>query len=220
MKKKNDLARRFQVGFFLIFTLVIPMIFSATFQYWVFLIAIVSAALEWLYSGARFIGLLFWFLPMFYIFSDLFESFPGRITILETVWIVLVYSDSLQLLLGRKFGKIKPFPSISPNKSLEGYLLGTLLALIITVYLHQWTFEPALVVLFAGILGDLYFSFFKRVSGIKDYSTVLGPHGGVCDRLDSVIFALIGLFLWGTYYTSHENRQAFLHGKKFIQEDF
>lgn len=114
-------------------------------------------------------------------------------------WTLLVLlgvwaSDSGAYFAGRAFGRTKLWPSISPNKTVEGALGGVLLAVAVTMAMAAW--KPELIgfgeaavigvcVAVVGQLGDLMQSAYKRVRGIKDSGRLLPGHGGVLDRTDS-----------------------------------
>ena len=126
-------------------------------------------------------------------FSEAFnEAQHTMIDVLAIIW----SSDSFAYLTGRLLGRTKLFPSVSPKKTVEGFIggfLGALLtAFLFSLYSHkniwEW-FLIAAVLVIAGTLGDLVESKFKRVAGKKDSGTILPGHGGLLDRLDSLIFA-------------------------------
>ena len=108
-------------------------------------------------------------------------------------------------LLGHKIFKRGLAPTISPNKSIEGALFGSVLAAILATLLGIWltSFSWWICLLAAyglavsGIAGDLLESAFKRQHGVKDTGTMLAGHGGVLDRIDSL---LIGLPLFTLFY--------------------
>ncbi len=109
------------------------------------------------------------------------------------VWAVDVFS----YYTGKKFGKTPLSPRLSPKKTWEGlmggFLAGTILLAVF--YGPKGLLWSPLMVAFA-LLGDLFKSYIKRSVGIKDFSNVLGEHGGFTDRFDSLIFtAPIYLFL-------------------------
>ena len=99
-------------------------------------------------------------------------------------------SDCIQYFAGKLFGRTKIVPRISPNKSLEGYLAGIVLCNVIYFgYLADYSVlsptQGAVYVsgmLLAGILGDLFISWWKRNHSLKDTSTLLLAHGGFLDR--------------------------------------
>ena len=111
-------------------------------------------------------------------------------------------ADNNAYLFGRKFGKHKLCPAISPNKTVEGYIAGLIGGPIggILVYFLQrawglnvhwgWLVGLGLVGAVIGQFGDLFASTFKRWTGIKDFGSIFPKHGGVMDRLDSaMVFA-------------------------------
>lgn len=109
--------------------------------------------------------------------------------------------DMFAYFLGRAFGRHKLCPSISPHKTVEGSifgtLLGTALGMLAWVILKDYAPIPWYVYLItsffctiAGQLGDLVASMMKRQAGIKDFSDLLPGHGGIIDRIDSFCFAM------------------------------
>lgn len=103
-------------------------------------------------------------------------------------------SDIGAYFFGKAFGKNKLWPSISPNKTIEGSLGGVLLSLLVAVlfaliYPDVISISRAicigLIAAVAGQLGDLIQSAYKRIRGIKDTGSILPGHGGVLDRCDS-----------------------------------
>ncbi len=113
------------------------------------------------------------------------------------IFILIWVNDSFAYLVGKSIGRTKLFPSVSPKKTIEGtlggfifalaaaYLMATFEALISPV---QWMILATVIVV-AGSLGDLIESKFKRAAGVKDSGAILPGHGGMLDRLDSLVFA-------------------------------
>ena len=118
-------------------------------------------------------------------------------------------ADSGAYFVGRKFGRRKLAPSVSPGKSVEGVLGGIGFALVVMlVFLQVQGIATekyfgylllTIVVTSVSVLGDLFESLFKRESGMKDSGQILPGHGGVLDRIDSLTaaapFFLLGLNL-------------------------
>jgi phosphatidate cytidylyltransferase len=97
------------------------------------------------------------------------------------------------------------FERISPKKTIEGFLGGLVFALICSVFIAKyyivqpfyiWAIIALLVGVF-GTIGDLIESKFKRVAGVKDSGKIMPGHGGILDRLDSIIF--VGPFVFLLY---------------------
>jgi phosphatidate cytidylyltransferase len=124
---------------------------------------------------------------------------------LGVVWI----GDSAAFYVGRRWGRHKMAPVVSPNKSWEG-AAASLAAAVATAALWSWIVRggvaPAVVALgalanLAGQIGDLVESLFKRGSGIKDSGHLLPGHGGMLDRIDGLLFAAPVLWIaWVAFF--------------------
>jgi phosphatidate cytidylyltransferase len=106
-------------------------------------------------------------------------------------------SDTCAYFAGRSLGRHKLAPALSPNKTVEGALGGLLGALLVGAEFGHWIHLPVtqgvMVGLLAGIfgpLGDLFESALKRELGIKDFGSLMPGHGGVLDRIDSLLFVV------------------------------
>ncbi len=115
--------------------------------------------------------------------------------------------DSAAFFTGRFFGKHLLAPTTSPNKTWEGVVGGTLLT-IAAVYVFTRPIAPAVawyhvlvlgvLVSFAAMLGDLAESFIKRQADVKDSGTFFRGHGGVLDRIDSLLFVCVVVYFYTT----------------------
>lgn len=125
------------------------------------------------------------------------------------VWLALLSTwgcDSFAYLIGKPFGKHKFWPRLSPNKTWEGIaggVLGALLGAYLVTLFSAIPLAHALIVgvlvSIAGPLGDVSISMMKRYAGVKDSSNLIPGHGGVLDRLDSVLFVVIVVFYYATW---------------------
>lgn len=121
--------------------------------------------------------------------------------------LVVEISDVCQYIWGKCYGKRKVLPSISPNKTWEGFLGGTLTASLVGMACW-WTtpFSPfqaflmSAIVTLIGFGGDLTMSTIKRDLGVKDYSAAIPGHGGILDRIDSLCFAAPVFFHLTRYF--------------------
>jgi phosphatidate cytidylyltransferase len=124
----------------------------------------------------------------------------GMIAILGT-WTY----DTSAYFIGRKWGRYKFVPRISPNKTWEGAIGGFLCSLII-VCLTSFVFKvPMVHSLVLGMLvplavtaGDLTESMLKRSAGVKDAGTLIPGHGGLLDRIDGLMFAIVTVYYYAT----------------------
>ncbi|BDR60632.1 phosphatidate cytidylyltransferase [Lactobacillus xylocopicola] len=115
------------------------------------------------------------------------------------VFVVVWLTDTGAYMIGRKIGKHKLWPVISPNKTWEGSIGGTICAVIcaaIYVYFINVGYPLvemvviAVVLSIVGQMGDLVESAYKRFYGVKDSGKILPGHGGILDRFDSMLFVL------------------------------
>jgi phosphatidate cytidylyltransferase len=116
--------------------------------------------------------------------------------------------DTGAYLGGRLFGSRPLAPAISPNKTVEGLLIGMATAVIAVWFAGRYqdwlpgahALVLGLGVALAGPVGDLFESFVKREAGAKDAGRLFGAHGGALDRLDAVLFtAVVGYYVWLAY---------------------
>lgn len=143
---------------------------------------------------------------------DVHVTYAGVYSKAESVYLVLFalfcafLTDSFAYFVGRKFGKHKMAPVISPKKSIEGAVGGLVLSVAFNIAVfagvREWVFggESAISFVFnivmsillsaISMLGDLSASLLKRNFGVKDYGKIMPGHGGIMDRFDSCIFVI------------------------------
>ncbi|MCC9074243.1 phosphatidate cytidylyltransferase [Flavobacterium sp. F-65] len=150
-------------------------------------------------------------LPFIFITKISFGVKDYNPKIIIGLFILIWTNDTFAYLVGKSIGKHKLFERISPKKTIEGFLGGVVFAcfagfLISKLYIKPnpnfsdksiliWTIIALIVGVF-GTIGDLIESKFKRIAGVKDSGTIMPGHGGVLDRLDSVIFVAPIVFLF------------------------
>jgi phosphatidate cytidylyltransferase len=121
---------------------------------------------------------------------------------LITIWLY----DSLAYATGKWLGKTPVFPKVSPKKTVEGTIGGAVLTLVIMVGINYlwWGFNSSflgavLVTIVFGILGDFVESYAKRKLNIKDSGNLIPGHGGILDRVDSILFSAIPFLIYITF---------------------
>lgn len=132
------------------------------------------------------------------------------LAVMATVWL----ADSAAYFSGKKFGKHKLAPLISPGKTWEGvwgaWLGVTLYGLLLCWYFHldYWLIAGLWLITVLSIMGDLLESLIKRQAGVKDSSNLLPGHGGILDRIDGLTSSLplVAFFIYFPLY-----RQILLH---------
>ena len=124
-------------------------------------------------------------------------GYEGRNVLLIAFLVIVVQlSDVLQYVWGKLFGRTKIAPKLSPSKTVEGFIGGIASATLIGASLWWITpFTPfqagllSLVITLMGFFGGLVMSAIKRDRGVKDWGHIIEGHGGLIDRLDSVVFS-------------------------------
>lgn len=143
------------------------------------------------------------YIPFFLVFLPLIrDNLENGRVLLWYVFFISWGTDIFAYFIGRKFGKHK-FTEISPNKSIEGCIAGLLGAIIISLIYtlicnsvwnlninYLYIFGISLFLSIVSQVGDLAASSIKRYCKIKDFSNLIPGHGGLLDRIDSVIFIL------------------------------
>ena len=158
------------------------------------------------FSAAAFVVI---YLPLTMSFAALLIREPAHDEIVDgkfwiiTVVVTVILIDSSAYLFGRKLGKHPMLPKVSPKKSWEGFGVSVLFALASAIGLTVWLLELpwwfgaliAGVVLLSAVLGDFAESLIKRDLGVKDMSSWIPGHGGVMDRLDSMLPSALSGYL-------------------------
>ncbi len=155
--------------------------------------------------------------PIFIIFSAFLFLIPAWCAVVYlqqenhhwgVVYVILItaLADTGAYFSGRFFGKRLMAPQVSPKKTLEGALGGIILASLIATLWFEWVGQTvranfgeflliSIGLVFISIFGDLFESLLKRHCGVKDSGVLLPGHGGILDRIDSVI-AVLPVFAW------------------------
>jgi phosphatidate cytidylyltransferase len=142
---------------------------------------------------------------------------PLAAHLLSFFFLVLMGSDTAAYYTGRAFGRHKLAPKISPGKTWEGAIGGMAASLGFAVLAHYWFFPElqlraalplAAAMNVLGVLGDLTESALKRGSGAKDAAKILPGHGGLLDRLDSLLFNAPLIYYFAVFYFADALQRA------------
>ena len=136
---------------------------------------------------------------------------PAKYEIVLAIFIMIWCNDTFAYLVGKSIGKHKLLEWVSPKKTIEGFIGGIIFTIIASVIISQfYTFFnvtlwiiSALIISIFGTLGDLVESKFKREAGVKDSGNIMPGHGGILDRLDSVIFVVPFLYILYLIYFNY-----------------
>lgn len=153
------------------------------------------------YAASAFVVI---YLPLMTSFTMLLLRRPDGAAWVITFVVTVALIDTAGYLVGRKLGKHKLAPGVSPKKTWEGLVASISAGIISAVIFTQvfWDFQwwvgilLAAVLLLAAVFGDLAESLIKRDLGVKDMSSLLPGHGGIMDRLDSILPSALITYLF------------------------
>lgn len=154
---------------------------------------------------AKFVYLIGYIILPFIIIAKLpFEGKTFAPTILIGIFLIIWANDTFAYVVGKSIGKRKLYEKISPKKTIEGFLGGLFFAIIFSYFIATYLVEQpvlhwiiiSLICGIFGTIGDLIESKFKRIAGVKDSGKIMPGHGGILDRLDSIIFVSPFIFLF------------------------
>lgn len=138
------------------------------------------------------------------VLANLYRSMGLRVIVY--LFLISILTDTFAYVTGRLVGKHKLLKSVSPNKTVEGFIGGLLVGTFTPAVFYLTVINPQasllVVVMFTFLLsivgqfGDLFFSAIKRYYKVKDFSNIMPGHGGVLDRLDSIFFIMIAFSLF------------------------
>lgn len=140
------------------------------------------------------------------VFTILLPSYKGEYTshLVAGVFALIWINDTFAFIVGKSLGKHKLLERISPKKTIEGFVGGAVFSCIGAIFIFKITgllsislwITVAIVTAVFGTLGDLIQSQIKRQAGVKDSGQLMPGHGGIYDRLDSILFASPFVFLF------------------------
>lgn len=152
-------------------------------------------------AGLVFFGLVYITFPF-----ALFYKLNRNYTYVYLLFLLIWANDSFAFFGGKYLGKHK-FSKISPNKTIEGLVVGFVFTILTSVIFHyavpEVTMIDSLVIgVFVGVfgpLGDLFESFLKRYTNVKDSSNIIPGHGGFLDRFDSIVLCVPFVYIYFNY---------------------
>jgi phosphatidate cytidylyltransferase len=150
-------------------------------------------------------------LPFILVAKIPFVGNNFRPKIIISIFILIWTNDTFAYIVGKSIGKHKLLEKISPKKTIEGFFGGMVFSVLAGFLISKYYFDPnpkyfttsvliwtisAVIISIFSTLGDLIESKFKRIAGVKDSGKIMPGHGGILDRLDSIIFVAPFVFLF------------------------
>lgn len=157
-------------------------------------------------------GILYTIVPFILFYQTALsnpEEFNGYLLLM--VFVLVWSTDTFAYLVGRKLGKHKLAPHISPGKTWEGLaggIFGSVLVALVFYQINPWNnvwfyVISAIIVAVFGVLGDLFESKLKRLAGVKDSGKMLPGHGGFLDRFDSLLMVAPPYYVFYMWYLNY-----------------
>lgn len=203
---KSNFLKRF-ISSIILLPILLLLVYYGNFYYELLLIIIfIAGSKEIFYLNHKLSKIFVFVLFVFFLIASYkLRNFKNGLEITFLVIIITILSDTGGYFFGKMFGK-KKINFISPNKTYEGFLGSLLFAQLIFLYVIHFNiilFDSLIMTsvfffissLFV-ILGDLFFSYCKRINKIKDFSKIFPGHGGLFDRIDGMIFITIFYYFY------------------------
>ena len=149
----------------------------------------------------------FFIIQLFGMTDTNYPEMPFNPSIILLMFVLTWTFDSFAYLVGKKFGKNKILPSISPKKSWEGFFGGFVFCILASslsffffkeYFNHISTLSYTLITIilpFSATTGDFIESFYKRKAGVKDSGTIIPGHGGILDRMDAFLITIPVIYI-------------------------
>jgi phosphatidate cytidylyltransferase len=159
-------------------------------------------------GDAALLSMGFLYVPLLLSHLLMIRMLPHGVAWLFLIMVIVMCGDSAAYYVGSAFGKRKLYPQVSPKKSVEGSI-GGILGSVIGAFIWKSIYftelrvadcvATALLLGVMGQLGDLFESLIKRSCGVKDSGVIFPGHGGILDRVDSILFAAPAAFYYAYF---------------------
>lgn len=208
----SELIQRIITGIILAFAIAALLFFVPPVIFAIFILGIFAAILitEWPKLAAS--------RPKLWLLTPIYPALPLLLIILMQLsgykmLNFLIFSnaavlDSASYFVGKALGKHKLMPSVSPKKTWEGFFGGVFSTLLLNIlifdyrnlmFTFKFTLPFTIAICFIALAGDLFESYLKRTAHLKDSANILPGHGGILDRIDSVLFIAPLVYLLRNY---------------------
>ena len=199
LNKSNFLNNFYDYVFLIIFLLTLPIIY---FNYKVivfFNFLVILSSVVILFKPNFYGKKIFLFVILIFI-QNFFAVLLNSREVFYFIFFIAFFNDTIAYIFGKSIKGPLIIPNISPKKTWSGTTLSFILTSII-IFLFDYPLILSILLSLSLFLGDIFFSFIKRNYNLKDFSNILGGHGGILDRLDSMfIFIIImNFYIWNSY---------------------
>ncbi len=187
--KSSFVNNKFDLLFFIFFILSLIVVYNdisfiLIFNIFLLFFVIINIFFNYFYFKKIFLISLLLFILNYFTLFQLDREY------LYFIILVAFFNDTIAYISGKSIKGPLIVPSISPNKTWSGTLISFSVSFIFLIIIDFNVFL-SIIVAISLFMGDIFFSYIKRHIMLKDFSSILGSHGGVLDRLDSMFFAAI-----------------------------
>ena len=189
LNKSNFLNNFYDYVFLIIFLLTLPIIY---FNYKVivfFNFLVILSSVVILFKPNFYGKKIFLFVILIFI-QNFFAVLLNSREVFYFIFFIAFFNDTIAYIFGKSIKGPLIIPNISPKKTWSGTILSSLLTFII-IFLFDYPLILSILLSLSLFLGDIFFSFIKRNYNLNDFSNILGGHGGILDRLDSMFIFII-----------------------------
>ena len=192
--KKLNLISKYLFFIFIFLVLNLLLLFINTYHI-NYLLVFVGSLIIFLTTISKNLKIYLFLFSIFIFFSMLISSVIIDRNIIYIIIFSSFFNDTIAYIVGRTFGGPLIIPSISPKKTWSGTTFSFIATSILLVNLN-FNILLSFIMSLSLFFGDIFFSYIKRNIGIKDFSNLLGSHGGILDRLDSMFFLTMIFYVY------------------------
>ena len=192
--KKLNLISKYLFFIFIFLVLNLLLLFINTYHI-NYLLVFVGSLIIFLTTISKNLKIYLFLFSIFIFFSMLISSVIIDRNIIYIIIFASFFNDTIAYIVGRTFGGPLIISSISPKKTWSGTTFSFIATSILFVNLN-FNILLSFIMSLSLFFGDIFFSYIKRNIGIKDFSNLLGSHGGILDRLDSMFFLTMIFYVY------------------------
>ena len=187
--KSNFIKKYFDFAFLILFIFLSYLIITNHYDINYFNIILIFLTIFILIKPNIYQKRLFLIIILLFL-NNFYSLFINNRNLMYFIFFISFYNDTFAYVFGKAIKGPLIIPSISPKKTWSGTTLSFLITAI-TLYFLDYPLLISIVLSISLFLGDVFFSYIKRINDLKDFSNILKGHGGILDRLDSLFFFII-----------------------------
>lgn len=187
--KSNFIKNKYSLFILLLFTLFFPFIYLDRNLIYFFNLFLILFTIIIVFKSNFNIKYLFLIIILIFVYN-FFAIYLKSREIFFLIFLIAFFNDTIAYIFGKIIKGPLIIPSISPNKTWSGTLISFVSTSVLLLF-FDYNLFISIILSLSLFFGDIFFSLVKRKNNLKDFSSVLGGHGGALDRLDSIFFFII-----------------------------